>query len=329
MKVLTVVFTFVESYIVSLSAVLLVLSVSRVIQIALFGIIITHISDIAIRSQSVDIKLLGMTFFENGWCFGLALMATSALLANKLIQNRPGYSPATFWKTELGLTLPLGSIKGFTIGFIMASLIALWVSLTLLIDQIHGASAVSSTLLVAVGIFGASTCGANILTARLSEIALTLEANENLKITASRWGLPKEISVISNQYQLIYEGLKTERDRALNLSSKLAHDIKSPIAALSVAKFLLAEVANTEKSTKPKLTKIINILEMTSGVIQTLSNDLLAERKRVVGLELLDLSLERSIQLAQLAYPLRKIMFERDSELPALYVNGLGRTVQI
>ncbi|MBI3535920.1 MAG: hypothetical protein HY072_10600, partial [Deltaproteobacteria bacterium] len=52
LKVFAVVFTILESTIVGLSTVLLVIFVSRPIQFALFGVLITHISDIAIRYQS-------------------------------------------------------------------------------------------------------------------------------------------------------------------------------------------------------------------------------------------------------------------------------------
>lgn len=327
LKTLTVLFTIIESAIIGLAAVLLVQATSKFFQLFLFGILFTHVSDIAIRYQSVDLKMLGMSFFENGWCFGLLLMATATIIAKTEIRSITEESIEKYWTGEISKIMPLNSIRGFTIGFILISLTVLWGFLATYNNQISKADQVSAGLLIAVFVFSVAIFGADLLTARLSEITLTLEETGNIHLQASRWGLPKEINVISSQYNDILQQLNKEKEHALSLSSKFAHDVRSPIAALKTAKGFFKALVAKRPDLQEDLEDPTALLEISSEIIQELANGFLLERKRILDLESIEAATARAVQLAKINHSSTPIELEADPVVTPVQVVGLTRVV--
>ena len=317
--VLTVMFSVLESCLVGLSAVLLVLSSSVAVQILLFGLLAISISDIALRYQSVYMNLLGMTIFENGWFFGLGLMATGVNLLFKLNDSDV--------RKQFSQFMRFYSIRAMTAGYVLLGLCLVWFALSYYFKSLHIADEVSGSLLIALGIFGFAILVADFVDKNLSLIIFKLAEERPLQRQQFPESLPQEIRAIVEYFQKLNGKITSERDHTLSLSSKIAHNIKSPIQALKIVKYSLFQHMNSGCTCCMDLKDQLNLLDISSQTITDIANHVLAEKKRLIGLETVSSSIKKAVALASVNFPRYKISVEVSPEADITPVSGLTENI--
>lgn len=305
LKALTVSYTVMESFIVGAAATLLIFCASRTLQAFLLGLLIMHVSDIAIRYQSVNLSLMGMSAFDYGWALGLTLIA----YAFSAIQSKEEL------REESTKFLPVLSLRAITVGSLFFGTSVFWIAMSVYYRGIENAADVSTTLLMLTAIFCFAILLANLLNSRLDELIGDINSSKSGQNKQQTKFLPYEIQVIRSHFERLNFSLKKERDHALGLSSRLAHDIRSPIAAIKAALFSLDR--------RSDLSDERELLQQASKVINNLVCELLQERKRLMSDETILGSADTAVRLSKANHPDRQILFSRKVESDALRVKGL------
>lgn len=312
---LAVVFSVLESWIVGFSAVLLIVSSSAMLQMILFGLLVMNISDIAIRYQSVYMNLSGMIVFEHGWFFGLALVTTGVLLAVRRSNVEI--------RAELKQILCFYSIRAMTVGYVLLGLCLVWFAVSMYFKALHVPNEVSATLLIALGIFGFAVIAANIAGRNLSQITFKLAANRQVLRQEFPKHLPEEIKTIVEYFQELNGKIVAERDHTLRLSSTLAHNIKTPASALEMAEFTISQHIRKECACCERLQKPLKLIETSTGAIKNIAEQLLKEKKRLIGLETVASSVKKAVAMAAASHPNHHIIVEAAPESEVTPVAGL------
>lgn len=321
MKSLTVIYSLLESIVIGFSVSLILCATSKSIQALLFGILIMHVSDMAIRYQSVNVTLMGMNIFDNGWCMGLAIVAIAAKALNQKIGVR---KLSSSW-------LPLRSLRGMTIAFILVGFTSLWLALTVYYHQIDNIAPVTGTLLISVGAFAFAVLVADFSTNYVTAITLNIQNAKEFKFALSSPFVPHEIKVIVGHFNKLNSEIAEEKDRVLTLTSTVTHDLRNPLTAIQSSLILLenslSEGCDCHSSAEPYL----NNLKATAGYMRKISDDLLKDRRSVLDGELLSEAIQdakKMVELSQLKLAKKnEIVIENNAVIPGLRIDSLTRVL--
>ncbi len=321
MKVLTVLYSFLESLVIGFSIALLLCANSRALQILLFGILVMHVSDMAIRYQSVNIELMGMNIFDNGWCFGLSFASLSAKIFNKQEEST---AVTSTW-------LPLRSIRGMTIVFILIGFAGLWLSLSFYYNELAHIAPVASTLLISIGSFAFAIMVADFVTNHITAIVLKIQNKNEFTLAINSPFVPHEIRVIATHFDKLNQEIAAEKDRVLTLTSTVTHDLRNPLTAIQSILPLLENELGEECGCKDGAERYINNLKSSTRYMRKISDDLLKERKVVMNAELLQDALSDAKQMVELSQREKghksKITLETMGTMPGLRIDGLTRVL--
>ncbi|MBI3556172.1 MAG: sensor histidine kinase [Deltaproteobacteria bacterium] len=302
--------------IVGFSATLLLISTSGMLQIALFGLLIMNMSDIAMRYQSVYQNISGMIVFEHGWFFGLALVASGVLLAAR--------STNAEVRSKLRQVLCFYSIRSMTIGFVLLGLGLIWLALGTYFRAIHLPNEVSASLLIAVSVFAFAVLAANVVSQNLSQIVFRLASNKSVSRQDFPKHLPEEIRTIVEYFQMLSGKLTGERDHALKLSSTIAHNIKSPAGALEMARFKINRHINKGCECCKQLQEPLRLIGVSAEAIKNISDRILEEKKRLIALETVADSVSNAVAITTANHPDHQIFIEVAPESQLVPVIGLS-----
>ena len=315
LKTLTIVFSILESLVTGLTLSLLLCSNCKPTQMALFGSLFMHVSDIALRYQSVRLDLMGAGVFEYGWCFGIFL----AVLAGKALKESQEKGLADV------LWLPIRSIRGMVIVFILTGFLGLWVSLGFYYQNIDQATPAVSTLLIVLGSFSFSVMVANFVTNHVTGIVYQIENKHTFKCAIDSPFIPYEIKVIASEFDRKNEEIKLEKDRVLDITSSVSHDLRSPLAAMKLIfpnmKSELLEGNSTHLET------YLMTFESCIKNMQKTVNDLLNYRKEILEGDTIREAVENAANLAQISNPKTEIIVKNYGSMPGLRIHGLTRVL--
>lgn len=316
-KTLTVLFSVLEAAVIGGSATLLLCAASAGLQVGLFGVLVMHLSDMAIRYQSVRLDLMGMSFFENGWCLGLALMAVGAAIQSKSESTR----------RESPLWLPLTSIRSATIAFVLIGFVTFWIALGIFYKSIGIAQFDSIGLLVLTGAFAFSIIIADFVTSHVAKIVLSIENQEQFDHALDSPFMPYEIGVITRHFRSLTQQVASEKDKILALTSSVSHDLRGPLGAMQRVLPLLREDLGSRCSCSEKARPHLNIIGSCVDLMAKTAADLLKSRKSALNGEGVDEAIQNAASLVRLVHAESQIVVETQDSLPDLKVHGLTRAL--
>lgn len=321
MQVLTVIYSLLESIVIGFSIALLLCANSRSLQLLLFGILVMHVSDMAIRYQSVNVELMGMNIFDNGWCLGLSFAAIASRLFNKQMTK----------DASRAIWLPLRSIRGMTIVFILIGFAGLWLSLSYYYHQLAHIAPVASTLLISIGSFAFAIIVADFVTNHITEIVLKIQNKNEFKLAMNSPFVPHEIRVIASHFDKLNQEIAAEKDRVLTLTSTVTHDLRNPLTAIQSILPLLENMIGDECGCKESAEPYINNLKTSTRYMKKISDDLLKDRKAVLQGEWVKDALQEAKQMAEFSQHQKgqknKITLETEGVIPGLRIDGLTRVL--
>jgi signal transduction histidine kinase len=317
---LAILFSALESWIVAASAILLVLVISPKFQLLFIGILTMHISDIAIRYQSVYAGSVQLDVIENGWLLGLIFIGS----AISSIWNGNKTDPVS-----LPEVMPVFSIRVMTVFSLLCGLVIGWMGLTYYYQGVFIPKDVSITLLIVLGILCFAVIAANIVNSSLSRLALSISTDKPVTLTSLPKLLPTEILLIAERFQSISGKLAQERDHAINNSTKLAHDIRSPVSALEMVKNSMkkAMLNVCECKNCVSISDQYDLLTLSSEAIRNIAEDILAEKKRLAKAESVDQAIQKTLAFAKSNHPHINISAVISDDSRNVSVNHLTRVL--
>ncbi len=308
---LTVIFTVFESAVIAVSATLLLITFSIPFQLALFGLLLMHISDIAMRYQSVDTTLLGITFFTHGWTIGVMFLTIASLFIKDV-------------SDEKRKTIPLISLRGtivllFTFGLCLSGYIFSYFQSGGLSKSLT-AENTSSSLIVISSIYFLAVIASNALNSYMSNLVMMIKKGAD---QTKGVNLPYEVQMIENEIGKLAKTLKGERDDALSKSNRLAHDIRAPLGALNFAASNIDSLSKLEDLKKEDLNDVSQVISNVNRTIRQLSQDILNERKQKFNNETVRSSILDSVEMVKVGKSHAEFEVDGIENLPERCVPGL------
>ncbi|MBS1960085.1 MAG: HAMP domain-containing histidine kinase [Bdellovibrionales bacterium] len=314
LKLLTVLYTFLESAVIGLSITLLLVFYSIPIQMMLFGVLLMHVSDIALRYQSVDTSLLGIDFFTYGWTVGVLIIAVSSIFLKNLTAEKLKVVPIKSFRGSI--------VSTFFIGISISAFIFHSLQFGSTPTQ-QNASHISVFMIVVSVLYFAAILLTNILTVQFQEV---VRATKNG--THKKSDLFYEIQNIESEIQSLSVRLGSELNSVKNRSSKLAHDIRSPIGALKMASSILDSLSKSDNVSKEDLQAVCEIVTNVNQSIALISKDVLNERKAgMVAKETIGTSVEQAVNIVSNSKPESEIEFELHPDTTEVVMPGLTRVL--
>lgn len=315
LAIVTVVFSILESFVTAAAAALLIGAVTVADQLLLFGILFMHLSDLAIRYQSVRLDLMGMSAFENGWCLGIALVSTAVIE----LRQRPMSSSRERWT-------PLFSLRGLTVGLVLSSLIILWILLIMLYRVPLSASLVSGGLLILSVVFTASIVVANVVTRQISGLALAVRDGV-IHGHERRLLLPHEIRKLVGQFICLMQAVEARRSETMKLSAQVVHDLGTPISVLRTVPPMFADATKDCTQCSAAIREPLEAVSLAAQSVQRVSAGLLRRRRQMHDLMSVRGAIMDAISLVRTSYPNRKIETEVLTADDGPIVDGLSRVI--
>ena len=282
LAVLTVIYTILESAVLSLSLVVASFANSPSIQTTGLAVSLIHASDLALRYQSLRPEFMAFGLFEFGWLLGISLLIIAHSMAKT--ENYPSQSlglpvlveSKSIRGTLISLTFGLQAIiMGVVCYYLALKSERQWNEITSLM-----VTCLSISVLIAIP--AARTFSDNI-----NELTQSLNSQSILNVSPHEHELRKLQSAI-NTWNMDFQKQLSSSRAALDT---FAHDLKSPIAAIQSASELL-------KSSQKVESENISLLEVAKTRIESLSLSALESRKRNESLEDIRISVRESIALA-------------------------------
>ena len=229
---------------------------------------------------------------------------------------------------NISRVLPVKSIRGVSIGLIFISLSVFWFvfNYEYIINGV--AIKIATTLLILVAIFSLSIIGVNSITYKLSEIIFRFDSGDGSFVRDNKSNNLKEIQSILNAFSFVYEKIKEERDLILKISSNISHELKPPIVALKSIKEDLSEILFRNPLEKDFITSSIQDIDLILNDLDITSNKALLERKKILDLMPIGLSVEKAILFARKCYPNQEIQFVKTGQPSDLSMPGLNRELK-
>lgn len=278
-----------------------------------------HISDMAIRYESVRLDLMGMNIFEYGWAFSLMLMAVSASLYKK-------------WKASgevrrLSPWLPFSSIRGMTIGFVFAGFLTLWIALTLYYQTATSAIHSAGTLLILISSFAFAVLVADFVTKHVHSVVLKIQNQDGFQSAHEAPFIPEEIRIITHHFEKLTTEIAAEKDQVLTLTSGVTHDLKGPLSAMQRVVPLVSKAVGKDCGCDRKIARAMTNIKDCVQLMQKTVDDLLKRRKVVVEGESIDEAVKKAATLVQLAHEEIPIIVETPIVIEGPRVQGLVRVL--
>jgi|GEM_PF-6768175 len=309
LQVLTVFYTILESASIALSASLLIVTFSIPYQLGLFGILLMHLSDIALRYQSVDTSLLGINLFTHGWLVGVAVVSLGCIaLKDSTAENRK--------------TVPLFSLRGAIVSTFFLGLALFSVIFGYLQETSRTQSNAEHTSSVLIGIslgFMLAVLASNVINSYLNKLVRMIRVGSKRSATSKDF---YEIKLLTEEFKKFAINLENERDKALSKTYKLAHDIRSPIGVLKFAAHHIETLSKAGDIHREDLTPIIELLSGVRENIGLIANDVLSERKRNQKGETIRNSIMNAASLVSINNE-TQIEIDIDENLPEKALPGL------
>lgn len=319
LQALTIIYSVLESTVVGFTAALLLCANMGALQLALFGTLFMHLSDMAIRYQSVKLELMGFTVFEYGWCFGIMLgtVASARYLSWKReapIRNVPTW-------------VPLSSIRGMTIAFVMTGFVILWGGFSVYFHTLSSAIYSSSTLLILAMMFAFAIVVADITTRQVQRAVLSIRNREEFDAGLAAPFVPQEIKIITSHFQKLTEEIAAEKDHVLNLTSTVSHDLRGPIRSLQRTTEFLKESIGENCENRDQILEHVATIEDCATIMRKTVNDLLRSRKEVVEGDPIGEAVQKAAKLVQVAHAESKILVDAPSDVSGPRIHGLTRVL--
>ena len=312
LKWLTVIFTGLESSVIGVSASLLMVSFSLPIQMILFGVLFMHVSDIAVRYQSVDTSMLGMNAFSYGWILGLLLVAI-------------GSASIRDFESEKRKTVPFRSVRGVLIaGFLVALSVSALV-FNLLQSSVVPENLVAGRFSLTMMIISIFYFGMVLLSnALLFQFQRAVRASVVSEVESTPL---YEVKRIQDEILRSTTALKGELETTRSKADRLAHDIRSPISALKMASSALASMTQAPTVSSDDLKPICEIMDNVNQAVGDISREVLMERKERLLDETLKRSIQSAVMMAKNSNPMARFEVESVEGLPELKLPGLTRVL--
>lgn len=320
LKALTVGFSLLEGPVIGFSIVLLLCAGCGFIQVGLFGVVVMHISDMAIRYQSVNLQAMGMSAFEYGWCLGLTLL----LIATRMMQQsqRMTVSPKTS-----ATWLPLSSIRGMTIGFVLVGFFVLWSALSIYYSSIGSALTDASTLLILIFSFAFALIIADFITRHITNVVFLIQNQEEFKKAKCNLFVPREIKIITEHFEKMTKEITTEKDTVLEMTATVTHDLRGPIQAMRSLTSHLLDEAKTECGCKRQLEPYINAMSDALKTMHETADDLLRCRKTVIEGDSIAEAVKKASQWVHRAHRRNQVVMDLPDDIAGPRVQGLSRII--
>ena len=284
LKVLTVIYTLLECSIIGNAIVILTTSYSIHLQIFLFGALYSHLSDTAIRYQSVDKSTMGMTFFENGWSFGFFLVSVGATLAWTELKAYKQDRLYAWWINEIRQFAPSRSIRWFFTSITFLSIVLLWI-LTNWSVLIHGlAPEVALNLLKILIIYSGVILATNFVSLKLSRLSYEINRYGSISLEGSKRDEFYEVENIYKGFEKLYRELKSERDAVLGMASDVSHDLETNISLIKIVRKELETIQNQDDLVANKINESVDDLAGIAKELFDLRQGVLTKRKRILDL---------------------------------------------
>ncbi len=313
--VLTILFSFLESFVTAAAATLLIGATFGVHQLFLLGLLSMHISDLAIRYQSVHPALLGINFFEYGWCFGILLILTAILQSThcRSVSLKKSWSP-------------LLSLRGLILLSSFMSLITFWILLLWLYKIPVDVHSAAPGLLVLIAILVVSVLVANFISFQISRLANAV-SNDMLYEHERHSTLPKEIKDLVTRIGGLMKNSQQRSRDAMELSAQVVHDLGSPISVLGVAPAMFVDATKGCNVCTIAIADPLQALTIATKSVQQVSTTLLRQRRYLHDLTSVRNAVLESVTLLRLKYPSRKIELDFATASEGPMVEGFSRIV--
>jgi signal transduction histidine kinase len=317
----SILFSILQCTIIAQCAVLLMMAESRPLQLGLFGLLLMHVSDIALRFRHIQPHIDEISIFEGGWCWGLAFIAKAVCI---LKQMKPQVLSPTLLKL-----VPFSSLRGITTGNVLLTTLISSLSLLYYLDLLPNTLLLTRTLLIVTAALGFAVIIANLITSYLASVTKSISRPEFLKSEFTPEKQFAELDEFMSQYFTYLKTQNKEMNEAVsssvNSAQRLAHDIKSPLAAFAS----LMEYLNIVESGTPvsyeKLKYYRKLISDAANYIETLSSAFLSENKQKSYHESLEEAITKARVLSQTAYPKLKLDVRLSHPCTPIRVTGLTR----
>jgi signal transduction histidine kinase len=312
LKWLTVVFTLLESSVIGVSASLLMVSSSLPIQMILFGVLFMHVSDIAVRYQSVDTSMLGINAFSYGWIVGLLLIAV-------------GSGSIRDFELEKRKIVPFKSVRGVLVAGFLLSLTVSALVFNLFQSGVVPERLIAGRFSVIMMVVSVFYFGMVLLSnALLFQFQRIVEAGGGSETES----MPLyEVKRIQDQILKSTAILKGELETTRGKAERLAHDIRSPISALKMASSALASMAQAPTVSSEDLKPIREIMDNVNQAVGDISKEILMDRRERQFDETLEKSIQGAVMMAKNSNPRARFEIDSVEGLPELRLPGLTRVL--
>lgn len=212
---LTIVYTVIEGLFAGIMVTALIFARNKNVQKICYGLLLLAICDTAFRYQSVDLSLIGESYFEYAWAIGLFFVAIGIHFIS--VQNESV-------RTLLVLSA-VNSYRAVITFSVFLSLLSGWVLYGFASGAIDHASATAASLLAVSIIFSIALFIANSMDERVNKFMKNSSSSD----------LPEELAFAQ---KVLEEARLNHRNEVNKIEMKLkdfSHDLKGPVSALKIA----------------------------------------------------------------------------------------------
>ena len=309
LSVLTVSYSLLESCVLGISLMLAALSVYLPVQMISIGIAIMHGSDLALRYQSLRPESMGFGIFEYGWILGLVLVFSGIKKAANENVETVGIPVRIAGSRSIQATM-VKLLFFAQIGVVSAACFYLWHA---------GGKSWNEVLSIAINLLSISTLFVTLLAGRLSRdiLAMTTDLKSRQPVDGGR-NTSEELQDLGEAIFSAQESLRTEADKSRIALASLAHDLKSPMAAIQIAADQLRSVAERDS-------QVVELLGIASSRISSLSNSVLKNREVRAPGQSLAAAVDESVKVASRKYGAESIVLNGEPPKDRHVFDGFER----
>ncbi len=314
LRILAVTYTILEAVIISIALTLLLGARGIHRQIFLTGIIVMHVTDLALRYQSLHPELMGFSIFEMGWLLGITQITLS--LHGVLDLG----TPTNGW-------IPLHSLRSRSILLCLCALLVLAFGLTSLFVPPNDSRIAAIAILLFLLSYLVALAIGTVSTNELDDLNSKLSSNSTAIRYTPNQNPPYEIRLLIDEFQKLFSTVVNEQAVTKKMAHLLAHDLGSPLSALRTVPIMINDAVKDCTTCKDNIQEASDALRLVDTSIRRISADLLKHRKQQALVPNVKAEVLEAIKICKLGHPNRTLESIIDVSTDGPPAAGLSRVI--